>query len=803
MRAPVLLVWLAVTLSVHHGAAADIPNAFSYTNWIPPEQYASGTELGQAVEWYQNKAFIGSPGYYTEGGIVYVVDLTRGGSGGELTSQLPAPAQINSDDEFGTTIVRTGDRLFISAPNAWSNGLANSGIVVCYDLVTEQYVASYDAEEPQDWNDFGRAIAANDQHVFIGDPGADFHGNSSANYGVVYQFDIQSGEQVHQFQLQPFIEKASFGEAIALGDGMLAIGSPGRDEHGRDRGAVYLYDSHTREQLAILSDAGQYFQARFGGSLAFSDEYLFVGAWRAGSGDTLPGLVYVYDLSTFELVTVMESPDGTPDGWFGYTIEVWNNHVLISAPRAESLEDSVGGTVYVYDLDTLELTRRVRSATPDNEESFGMSIAVSSSGLMIGAPDMGPNRGRAYFIPIDEAIGCPTDLDGSGTTDLADLNMVLANFGAVCGTTTEQAMLVSPDPAENAYFGYRLDFNDEFIVVGSPQDSQEETYGGVVHVFDAETRALLHELRIDPDLDDRSFGLTLAVDGDIAYIASNQRVFEYDLITGEQLRVFVSEDHHQNDRFGHSLAVSGELLLVGAPEDRDNGGDSGSAYLFDRVTGDQVLKILPDDGIVSAKFGYAVDLDGDLIAISAPYDHPEDSFYGPGAVYVFSTDTGEQINKIEPAHEVLDSQFGWSIDLEGTLLAIGSPEYYTSVGYYVGAAFVADALTGNILHEIQFDHPRSHDFLGWSIAIVGDRVAVGAPARDGNELGCGAILLYDMVQSEVVAELAADHPLRNGGVGHALAARGTRLLSGDPTADPYGERIGLAYLFETGPIRNC
>ena len=42
-----------------------------------------------------------------------------------------------------------------------------------------------------------------------------------------------------------------------------------------------------------------------------------------------------------------------------------------------------------------------------------------------------------------------------------------------------------------------------------------------------------------------------------------------------------------------SVAMSGTIAIVGARCDDDNGDSSGSAYLFDTTTGQQIAKLLP------------------------------------------------------------------------------------------------------------------------------------------------------------------------------------------------------------------
>ena len=61
---------------------------------------------------------------------------------------------------------------------------------------------------------------------------------------------------------------------------------------------------------------------------------------------------------------------------------------------------------------------------------------------------------------------------------------------------------------------------------------------------------------------------------------------------GDQLAKLLPDDGAAEDRFGHSVAISGTTAIVGAPGDDDDGTRSGSAYLFDTTTGRQIAKLL-------------------------------------------------------------------------------------------------------------------------------------------------------------------------------------------------------------------
>ncbi len=86
---------------------------------------------------------------------------------------------------------------------------------------------------------------------------------------------------------------------------------------------------------------------------------------------------------------------------------------------------------------------------------------------------------------------------------------------------------------------------------------------------------------------------------------------------GDQLAKLLPDDGAAADDFGISVAISGATAIVGATLDDDNGSASGSAYLFDTATGRQIAKLLPDDGRGGDQFGTSVATSGTTAIVGA------------------------------------------------------------------------------------------------------------------------------------------------------------------------------------------
>jgi hypothetical protein len=98
----------------------------------------------------------------------------------------------------------------------------------------------------------------------------------------------------------------------------------------------------------------------------------------------------------------------------------------------------------------------------------------------------------------------------------------------------------------------------------------------------------------------------------------------------------VSSASEESDHFGASFAISGRTLVVGAPQDGENGMYAGTAYIFSEsgAVWLPVQRITPSDATRVQYFGSSIAIDGDIMAIGAPNDGP----ISTGAVYIFERD---------------------------------------------------------------------------------------------------------------------------------------------------------------------
>ncbi len=277
------------------------------------------------------------------------------------------------------------------------------------------------------------------------------------------------------------------------------------------------------------------------------------------------------------------------------------------------------------------------------------------------------------------------------------------------------------------------------------------------------------------------------------------------------------------DRFGTSAASGRDLLAIGAPEEQsrtgdlaDNSGNAvGAVYLFDpdlAGSAEQIGYLKADNPDDQDRFGSAIALADGRVLIGAPFEDSnatgvngnggDNSLNNAGAAYLFEADaTGNYVQtaylKASNPASGTDNQFGNALALSGNTVAIaawqesgGSPgingdENDTSATN-AGAVYLFDSADGSTWQQaayVKASNPGPDHNFGASVAIDGDRLAIGAPGEPTGQPGSGAVYLFSRDSNGVWTEeafLKADVVGLNDGFGSQVVLVGDLLGVGAP-----------------------
>jgi hypothetical protein len=368
-----------------------------------------------------------------------------------------------------------------------------------------------------------------------------------------------------------------------------------------------------------------------------------------------------------------------------------------------------------------------------------------------------------------------------------------------CGVTKH----VASDGTTVDSLGISMAADGGRVMVGAPYDDDNGEASGSVYVF-----------RYDADLQDwveqdklvaadgptfAFFGNAVALEGGVAVIGAPRvgdngpesgaaYVFRYDPGLGQwvQEAKLLPADGSAGDLFGHAVAVSGDVAVVAAPLDDDEGPESGSVYVF---------------GSANTEFGGAVAAEGDVVIVGAPASETEGL---SGAAYFFGYDGGasawiEQA-KIHPSDSSPGDDFGTAIAIDGDVMIVGASDA-NGADNDSGAVYIYrhDGADWSQEAKIVADDGAMDDAFGKSVAIGGDLAIVGAPFERDHGLFGGAVYAYRFDGEgpgwSQAAKLITPDGVRFDQAGHSVGLQGTTALVGVAGDNEMGTSAGAFYAF--------
>jgi MYXO-CTERM domain-containing protein len=269
---------------------------------------------------------------------------------------------------------------------------------------------------------------------------------------------------------------------------------------------------------------------------------------------------------------------------------------------------------------------------------------------------------------------------------------------------------------------------------------------------------------------------------------------------GEERR-FVAADGTLGDQFGTSLAMLGDRALVGTPWDTIGGSVTGSAYSFvrDGNVWRQEQKLVASDRRGYDFFGATVALSANRALVSAQgTDSATTTEVGSVYVYVRDATSWREEQELMASDAVIYDGFGGAVAISGDRVVVGAHGCdIAATNENQGAVYVF-VLRGSTWVEVQkllASDPGLQDNFGASIAMLGDRLLVGALGHDDYH---GAAYIYTWNGSSYTDErkLLASDRAADDWFGQAVALSGERALigagHGNASATPYQ---GSAYVY--------
>ena len=268
--------------------------------------------------------------------------------------------------------------------------------------------------------------------------------------------------------------------------------------------------------------------------------------------------------------------------------------------------------------------------------------------------------------------------------------------------------------------------------------------------------------------------------------------------TVAQTAELTASDGAVNDVLGTAVAISGSIAVVGAPSHTvgSNAGQ-GAAYVFSNASGawKQITELTASDGAAGNAFGSSVAISGTTIVVGAP-----NRAYGGAYVFTNTTGSWKQVAEIyDPSQKVTD-QFGFSVAISGSTIVVGtliSPAGTTLEGAVYVFSNANPSGNWQQTSYLTLATPASYDEFGYSVAVSGTTLVVGAPLR--SRTGAAYVFTDGAGGWTQTSTLTATDAAEGDYFGLSVAVLGSNVVVGAPYK-PVGSNSeqGEAYVFNGG-----
>jgi hypothetical protein len=357
-------------------------------------------------------------------------------------------------------------------------------------------------------------------------------------------------------------------------------------------------------------------------------------------------------------------------------------------------------------------------------------------------------------------------------------------------TQIQQAELTASGGASGDEFGYTVALSSTIAVVGAP-DGNSGTGAAYVFVSSGTTWSQQAELVAADGASGNEFGYSVAISGTTVVVGADEGnarkgaayVFVGSGSSWAQQAELTAPDGTASDHFGRSVAISGTTVVVGAPF---NNSETGAVYLFVGSGSSWSLQQELTGGASGDYFGDAVAISGTTLVVAAPEQNSE-----AGAAYVFvgSGTTWSQQAELVAADGASGNEFGYSVAISGTTVVVGAPYRSSDTG---GAAYVFVGSGSSWPQEAELiasDGASGNEF-GYSVTISGTIAVVGAPKSSDAGVAYPYVGAGSSWYQEV--ELTASDGAAGDNFGYSVATSGAATLMG---ADARDASTGAAYVF--------
>ncbi len=582
--------------------------------WVETEKIPGGGKFGHALAIMGSQLYIGAEDSalagFNRAGAVFIYDYN--GSNWGLSQALTA-SDAEESQFFGSSIDVSNGVLVIGADKDGRFGDGDGpGAAYLYGLNGQLWEEQQKVTAPNEthFNLFGSHVKFSAGQLFVSSISDEV---TDPFDGHVHVFEDSGAAWVYANTLGPLVGSTDdeMGFTLAGTGTELLVGAYGDDSQDNEAGSFHsfsytapIWTTNAKTDM-LPGSAHNYFAA----STAIDGSHMMLGSYGDDVLVEQSGSVYTYFLSNDEWVagTKILANDAAPFQSFGYSIDIDADRAIIGAP-AFDVDVNDPGAAYIFEFNgsNWEYEAKITASDGLDDDYFGGSVSVYGDYVLVGgtgSDTFGDRSGAAYVFKKDKGVWIEVKrlvFPNAQEDDYIGLDLAINDDWAVIGQSDAVHFFAAASDWEHVQsitgfgrFGSALDLDGETVLVGSYLNTNVGGGRGSASIYQFDGVSWQQEQFFYPKLGGFDFfGTDVSISGNNLMVGSSWAGVSGAYYSGAaywyindgnswvEARTLVAENSSRWDLLGGSVAMDGQQVVVGALGVDDYGTNSGAAFTY-------------------------------------------------------------------------------------------------------------------------------------------------------------------------------------------------------------------------------
>jgi hypothetical protein len=324
-----------------------------------------------------------------------------------LNQVVPNSTSSNQAKYFGQAFALDGNSIVVGAREAYANNHGEAGAIFLFDFngSTTIQKARISASDGNHWDMLGYSVDMSGDLIVGGAFGEDIAGNS--NSGAAYLFKREANGTITELGKLIHEDPKSgdyFGVSIAIENDIVAVGAHEDDvlvsgSNRSNAGSVTLFKVDGAGNItrsATLTAPSPASSVYFGRTVSMAGNFLAVGEYNRNHIQSYSGAVYLYKINangTAQLTATLHSPNPSYQGYFGFSVDLSGDRLVVGAYNENSEIASNSGSAYIYKVKpdgSVSLLEVLTHPSAKSSDRLGISVGTSGRLTVVGADNFDP-----------------------------------------------------------------------------------------------------------------------------------------------------------------------------------------------------------------------------------------------------------------------------------------------------------------------------------------------------------------------------------------------------------------------------